>query len=372
MHFRISQNFAFPSRYDVPPPFSKKRLMDHQPGRRIAAPSSSASLFAREVLADSTSGPPSRLAEAVASRVHLESLVADLSRENEHLEFVARILSIDEEWDPSKHPRGGFPENRGWFSPTWGSAIAALSIARLGAWLTGQGESAPLRDAEKGTTSVIRDSNRDQYIKTEKAELDAAVASKRITQAEATIRLAILKAVFSGQIVEEDNEKAGVRDPSSWQTDEATGKPAFKQGASASAIIDSAYGAKANDRIGYWCKRAAQFQILRGQTQAADRKGRAAFDRVADGKTPGSLFPEYDQDPDNDGKHKGIFTEVERSPNVGIDPKTLLPGDQTWVKNAKGSGTEAGSNKFYIGGGQFADPYSVDPGNGLQRILAAR
>jgi len=29
--------------------------------------------------------------------------------------FVQQLLERD--WDPSKHPRGGFPENRGWFSP---------------------------------------------------------------------------------------------------------------------------------------------------------------------------------------------------------------------------------------------------------------
>jgi hypothetical protein len=38
-------------------------------------------------------------------------------------------LSVPEDWDPAKHPRGGFPENRGWFSPTWGTIAGSLSTA---------------------------------------------------------------------------------------------------------------------------------------------------------------------------------------------------------------------------------------------------
>jgi hypothetical protein len=30
-------------------------------------------------------------------------------------------------WDPAKHPRGGFSQNRGWFSPTGGSSHSGPS-----------------------------------------------------------------------------------------------------------------------------------------------------------------------------------------------------------------------------------------------------
>jgi hypothetical protein len=133
----------------------------------------------------------------------------------------------------------------------------------------------------------------------------------------------------------------------------------------------AAYRAKPEDRIGFWCKGAAQFQILRGQTAALDKLSGQQFDNIADGQTVASLFPEYDVNPELDGTNKGRFTEVERNSRTGIDPKSLLPGDQTWVQNPKGEGTEAGSNKFYIGRGQFADPYIPGPffGNDTGNVL---
>lgn len=40
-------------------------------------------------------------------------------------EWLADISTVHEaQWDPAKHPRGAFPENRGWFSPTPGSGSA--------------------------------------------------------------------------------------------------------------------------------------------------------------------------------------------------------------------------------------------------------
>jgi hypothetical protein len=216
---------------------------------------------------------------------------------------------------------------------------------------------------EPSTKSVVNDRNRDQYIAKAKTELDAAVASKKITQGEAGIRLEVVKAVLAGQIVDEDTEKQGARDPNLWDTNPKTGEWQFKLdvGAAASAI-DAAYSAKPDGRIGFWCKKASQFHILRGQLKAADKLGRVNFDVVAGGSTPTSLFPEDDQDPNSNGKHNGKFTQVERNFDVGIDPKTLLPGDQTWVRNPQGSGTEAGSNKIYIGGGESADPYAGEGG----------
>jgi hypothetical protein len=43
---------------------------------------------------------------------------ADARKRQDHLEWLGRILTEQEgDWDPAKHPRGGYPENRGWFSP---------------------------------------------------------------------------------------------------------------------------------------------------------------------------------------------------------------------------------------------------------------
>jgi len=46
------------------------------------------------------------------------------ARENlspEYLEWIAAITGVDEgQWDPAKHPRGGYPQNRGWWSPGGG------------------------------------------------------------------------------------------------------------------------------------------------------------------------------------------------------------------------------------------------------------
>lgn len=43
----------------------------------------------------------------------------------ELLQFVADITGVSEgAWDPSKHPRGGFSQNRGWWSPTGGADAA--------------------------------------------------------------------------------------------------------------------------------------------------------------------------------------------------------------------------------------------------------
>lgn len=38
--------------------------------------------------------------------------------------FVRQLFERD--WDPGKHPRGGYPENRGWFSPARGSSASDL------------------------------------------------------------------------------------------------------------------------------------------------------------------------------------------------------------------------------------------------------
>jgi len=211
---------------------------------------------------------------------------------------------------------------------------------------------------------IVTDNNRNQLIATAKAELDAAVMSKTISQREADIRLETVKAVLSGAIVDQDTETllGSGRDKKLWGEDPVSRKWIF---GSAADAIDAAYNAKGNDRIGFLCRTAAQFQILRGQTVGLNKLGRQGFDLLANGKSPSSLFPEYDDT--TDGTHRGIYTAVDRNSRSGIDPKTLLPGDQTWIENRNGTDADAGSNKFYIGGGQFADPY-VTRGNTLVQL----
>lgn len=49
--------------------------------------------------------------------------------EQEHLEWVAEITGVREgSWDPAKHPKGGFPQNRGWFSRASGSGPASPGV----------------------------------------------------------------------------------------------------------------------------------------------------------------------------------------------------------------------------------------------------
>jgi hypothetical protein len=59
------------------------------------------------------------------SRLHKPT--ASEVREQERLEFVRAIT--EGTWDPAKHPRGAFPQNRGWFSPTWGPQGAKTAAA---------------------------------------------------------------------------------------------------------------------------------------------------------------------------------------------------------------------------------------------------
>jgi hypothetical protein len=48
----------------------------------------------------------------------------------EHLAWLASISAVSEaEWDPTKHPRGGFSQNRGWFSPTSGAGDSGAAPA---------------------------------------------------------------------------------------------------------------------------------------------------------------------------------------------------------------------------------------------------
>ncbi len=68
-------------------------------------------LFAQAILGNPVPAQSRQLTEALA--------------EQELLEWVASIsTALEGPWDPAKHPRGGFPQNRGWFSQTSGVGSA--------------------------------------------------------------------------------------------------------------------------------------------------------------------------------------------------------------------------------------------------------
>jgi hypothetical protein len=73
------------------------------------------------------------------------------SREtHEQLEWLATISTVHEaQWDAAQHPRGGYPQNRGWFSPTGGSGGGQPPL----------GAAAPIRTAsyrpDRATARII-------------------------------------------------------------------------------------------------------------------------------------------------------------------------------------------------------------------------
>ena len=50
--------------------------------------------------------------------------IPEPTAEPELLEWLSTVSTALEAWDPDKHPRGGFPQNRGWFSHAWGAGGA--------------------------------------------------------------------------------------------------------------------------------------------------------------------------------------------------------------------------------------------------------
>jgi len=69
--------------------------------------------------------------------------VSDVEHRQELLEFVAAITTMHEaDWDAAKHPRGSYPQNRGWFSPADGTSGEAGGAAST---LTGAMDSDPKR-----------------------------------------------------------------------------------------------------------------------------------------------------------------------------------------------------------------------------------
>ena len=78
---------------------------------------------------------------ATISTEHERKLRTVLSKEAEEREawrraqqFSERLLEGD--WDPSKHPRGAYAQNRGWWSPGSGAGSAAAAPVRAGGFQT--------------------------------------------------------------------------------------------------------------------------------------------------------------------------------------------------------------------------------------------
>ena len=65
--------------------------------------------------------------------------VTETAHEGELREWVEAITVREFSWDPAKHPRGGFPENTGMFSPAGGSGAAGASSDRAGSSSGGLG-----------------------------------------------------------------------------------------------------------------------------------------------------------------------------------------------------------------------------------------
>jgi hypothetical protein len=104
-----------------------------------ASRQSDAWLFAQALLGNHVPTISSAEADARAKRQRLEWLAeisteheskmrsllreeADERERQERLERLAEFSNLHEaQWDPDKHPRGGFSQNRGWWSPTGGT-----------------------------------------------------------------------------------------------------------------------------------------------------------------------------------------------------------------------------------------------------------
>jgi len=89
---------------------------------------SEAWLFAQELLGNPVSDPFAEAAAAAEQELleWLDDVTYDESGRRggvdyELLEWLAAVTTIFEgPWDPSKHPRGGYAQNRGWWSPAGG------------------------------------------------------------------------------------------------------------------------------------------------------------------------------------------------------------------------------------------------------------
>jgi len=71
--------------------------------------------------------------------------------QQQHRQWLADISTMHEgEWDPSKHPRGGFPQNRGWWSSTGGAASGGSDDVLAANAPTGSGGGGKGRAAKPG------------------------------------------------------------------------------------------------------------------------------------------------------------------------------------------------------------------------------
>jgi len=247
---------------------------------------------------------------------------AEIGRQQRHLEFVARILNIDEEWDPDQHPRGGYPENRGWFSPAWGSAAGALA-AGLGMLLADQ-----------------RDPN--EILDRAKTALDALLANHAITQKERDLRVNILDATVHHKMG--FNAKAPPS-PKYYETN-AKGNWVLKPGQVANGLDDRVYNRSGYNRTG--CRKASQSLMLQGMAVQAKALGKAGeFDKAVAGKEFDKLLPV---------EGSSDFHAYSMNPKLG----DLIPGDRVRMRNHKfdpnidASGFE-GSNVIYLGKSQAGD-----------------
>ena len=75
---------------------------------------------------------------------------AEAREAQERCKWLVESSNVQEaQWDPSRHPRGAFPQNRGWWSPTGGSGGASSKPDRPG------GSSEPKETGEHGVTSAM-------------------------------------------------------------------------------------------------------------------------------------------------------------------------------------------------------------------------
>jgi len=79
-------------------------------GRMNSPPPDEVWLFAQALLGNSVPTPTEPMPHVMA--------------DHDYAEWIAAIApALEGRWDAAKHPRGGFSQNRGWFSPTTGSGL---------------------------------------------------------------------------------------------------------------------------------------------------------------------------------------------------------------------------------------------------------
>jgi hypothetical protein len=110
----------------------------------------------------------------------------DAAAEQKLNEFAAAITSVSEgSWDSAKHPRGAFPQNRGWWSPSGGTGAATTKPDRTGMQRNATGDQVATPDmlelahAWWQTNNVLQQSRRDiERLSTLVANQRAALASR--------------------------------------------------------------------------------------------------------------------------------------------------------------------------------------------------